>query len=227
VATNTVGVALGVPDLQELGSSFLPPLSTLPSIPGIAPSTAYPGTAANGWMESADYSQGLIIPAKGCQAKTTYELFWVDHDYFYDNSVGQANTDYGNASIDAFVAGSLAEADTAQRATLTSQYQTCFAQQEVTLLENAGTAVTGSPTITPAQSPAGGAAAIFDYTIPYLANGAPQTYYMTAAFFQVGQYRAIVEEDGVTAPPLSFMQQMVAPVEASMTAAVPGARVIW
>jgi hypothetical protein len=50
---------------------------------------------------------------------------------------------------------------------------------------------------------------------------------MMAAFLQVGQYRAIVEEDGPTAPPLSFMQQMVAPVEASMSAASPGARVIW
>jgi hypothetical protein len=178
-------------------------------------------------MESADYAQGIIIPAKGCQAETTYELFWVDHDYFYDNSLAQESTDYGNASISAFVAGSLAEADTAQQATLTSNYQTCFAQQEVTLLENAGTAVTGSPSITSVQSPAGGAAAILEYAIPYLANGAPQTYYMMAAFLQVGQYRAIVEEDGPTAPPLSFMQQMVAPVEASMSAASPGARVIW
>jgi hypothetical protein len=178
-------------------------------------------------MEPAAYSQGLTIPAKGCQAETTYELFWVERDYYYDNSEVQ-DGDYGNASIGAFVAGSMAEADTAQRATLTTQYQTCFAQQEVAVLENTGTAVTGSPTITPVQSSVGGSAAIFNYAILYLANGVEQTYFMTAAFFQVGQYRAIVEEDGCcTAQPLSFMQQMVVPVEASMSAASPGARAIW
>jgi hypothetical protein len=173
--------------------NIIPLTQTLPSIFGDAPSSAYPGSSANGWTPSSIQEYQMVPAAGGCIEHAAVLPAFVTRTYYYNNSTTIRGSDQASMTINVYVEPSASAAASAQSQVHTVRYQSCYAKETSALLNLAGMQVAAPPAVTPLLINTIIPGVAFESTTDYRQGSALRPYYDATAVVRYGQYRAVVD----------------------------------
>ena len=173
--------------------NIIPLTQALPPMLGDPPSSAYPGSTANGWTPTAIQTYRLVPAAGGCIEHAAVLSAFVTRTYYYNNSTTLKGNDQASMTIDVYVEPSDTAASLAQAQVPSQRYQACYAKHTTALLNMAGMQVTKATTVSPLLIDAIFPGVSFESTSRYRANNALLPYYDATAVVRYGRYRAIVD----------------------------------
>lgn len=200
--------------------NILPITSTLPPMLGDPPSSAYPGSSANGWTPTAVQSYVNVPSAGGCIQNGKILSAFATRSYYYDNSTTIKGSDQASMTIDVYVEPSVAAAKAAQAQVHTQRYRKCYAQDTADLLNQLGMQVVKPTTVSPILIDTEFPTPAFQSESIVTLDRGLHPYYDATAVMRYGRYRAIVDIGRCCQPiPFATLQNAVDYVQLRMRAA--------
>lgn len=208
--------------------NIIPLTGTLPPMLGDPPSSAYPGSSANGWTPTAIQAESSVSAAGGCIAHAGDLLAFATRSYYYNNSTTIKGSDQASMTINVYVEPSYAAASAAQSQVDTARYRTCYAKQTTYQLNFAGMQVVQATTVSPLLIITISPVVAFASRSTYRAGATLRPYYDATAVMRYGRYRAIVDIGRCCqAIPLYTLQNTVDFVEQRMRLAPSAVGPSW